>query len=267
MLTLNPAIAEAAIIFRDFPKAHGGIIQKAVGVALSGHYGGYAETSKRFGFLSGLNVEIDNFFMDRNGKIYLIETKRQHDNVREEGVAARNLFPVADQIIDPARVIWVPAASKPRQPRGWKSGPMQDHPGRINNREVRNRTRRRLRYPIECCYFSCVDQSFLVARNANINMGTQAAPMFVTMPVYAREDLNRIIGNCFGNYLELVDDFIGRTIAEAVPELSIRVERQVEQNPLQTLLPSESGSLMVGEHSELYPSDENLVLGPPEPGL
>src|SRR5262249_32557315 len=98
LFDLPPAAIEPAIIFRDFPKRHGNIIQRAVGIALQNHPGGYEATSATFNFLSGLDVQVDNFFMAADGQIYLFETKRDQGNIREEGVAARNLWDVKGQI-------------------------------------------------------------------------------------------------------------------------------------------------------------------------
>jgi hypothetical protein len=67
ILELDPAIAPSAIIFRDFPKHHGNLIQRAVGIALGSHIGGYSATEKRFTFLSGFKIIIDNFFVHSSG--------------------------------------------------------------------------------------------------------------------------------------------------------------------------------------------------------
>jgi hypothetical protein len=65
LLQLDPAYATPTIIFRDFPKSHGNILQKAVGIALNSHVGGYTKTEMRFDFLSGCAVSVDNFFLRR----------------------------------------------------------------------------------------------------------------------------------------------------------------------------------------------------------
>ena len=98
LLELDLGYAEAAIVFRDFPKAHGNIIRDAVGVALKGHIGGISECEKKFKFLSGASVWIDNFFMTSRGQIFLFETKRDFGNVRVDlrRSAARSLYDVAE---------------------------------------------------------------------------------------------------------------------------------------------------------------------------
>jgi hypothetical protein len=187
LFQLPSAMAEPAIIFRDFPKRHGNIIQKAVGIALQNHAGGFTQTSARFPFLSGLTVEVDNFFMNSNGAIYLFETKRDQKNVREEGVAGRNLSATKDLI---------------------------EH-------AVLARTGKRLRHPIQIAYFSYIDEKFDGApRDLNVNIGSKAAPQIIKMPIYSREDMNNLIGPCFGQYLRVVDREIDKAIAEQAPELT-----------------------------------------------
>jgi hypothetical protein len=94
LVQLERNYVDAAIIFRDLPKIHGGIIQQAVGIALQNHPGGLEQTSAKFNFLSGLSTEIDNFFMDHRGQIYLIETKRNIAKVRDKDSPGRSLYEV-----------------------------------------------------------------------------------------------------------------------------------------------------------------------------
>ena len=227
LLSLDPLIAEAAIIFRDFPKVHGALIQSAVGTALEGHEGGYSETAKRFSFLSGLTTEVDNFFMDRRGAIFLIETKRSYGNVREDGVAARNLFPVADFI----------------------------------SKSVIERTGRPLRYDVQCCYFSYADELPLEKRQVKINIGTKNSPRMVFMPVLSRSEMNDMIGSCFGEYLRLFDDLVGRAVSIAAPEVFVREERRVENNFLVAVTQTQ-GLIRVGGETPSYPREEGAVLAP-----
>jgi hypothetical protein len=191
LLQLPSRIAEPAIIFRDFPKKHGNIIQRAVGIALANHVGGYTRTSARFRFLSGLSVEVDNFFMASNGQIYLFETKRDHSQIREEGVAGRKLASVKNRIEN-----------------------------ELAGRHVR------LKHPIQICYFSYFDGTFGGAPKANkVDIGSTAAPNEIDMPVYSREDMNKLIGPCFGRYLRSVDRLIGEVITANVPDLAIVSQR------------------------------------------
>jgi hypothetical protein len=209
LFDLPPRIAAAAIIFRDFPKRHGNIIQRAVGIALENHPGGISQTAARFSFLSGLQVEVDNFFMTRNGQMHLFETKRDYDNVREAGVAGRALWDVK-QAIEAA---------------------------------VCTETGRSLRHPIKISYFSYANENFDgQPRPHKVNIGSQSAPQWISMPIYSREDMNNLIGPCFGEYLRMIDIEIGRVIAEIAPELRAQVQQTAEP-------PSESDErfLVIGE--------------------
>jgi hypothetical protein len=195
LFDLPPRIAAAAIIFRDFPKRHGNIIQRAVGIALEHHPGGIAQTAARFKFLSGLHVEIDNFFMTRRGQIHLFETKRDYNNVREEGVAGRNLSVVKRAI----------------------------------EATVLAQTGKKLRYPIGISYFSYADEKFDgKPRPHRVNIGSQSTPQWLTMPIYSREDMSNLIGPCFGEYLRMVDIEIGTAIAEVAPDLRAQVQQAAE---------------------------------------
>jgi hypothetical protein len=216
LLTLEPGYAEAAIVFRDFPKAHGNIIQLAVGVALAGHVGGRSETEKRFKFLSGASVSVDNFFLARTGKIYLFETKRNiaqvRDAVRIE--AARNLKDVAAGI----------------------------------EAFVTANTGRKLRHPIECAFFSYVHDEAPFSDPIRLNVGSPAAPSYVEMPVYGRGEMNALIGDCFGMFLDSFDDFIGQEIGQNIRGIRLRDGKQLDANPLRRglLEGDDEGVVLIG---------------------
>ncbi|WP_336485672.1 hypothetical protein [Methylobacterium nigriterrae] len=193
LIELHGRTAEAAIIFRDLPKVHGNVIQRAVGIALENHPGGYSESSKDFTFLSGLRVQVDNFFLSSKGQIFLFETKRQHGTIREDGVAGRALW-----------------ATK-----------------RMIEQKVARETGRRLAHEIVVAYFSYIDASFGGKPKAkSVNIGTASAPKIISMPVYSREEMNNIIGPCFGEYLNRVDLTIAEAVAAGVPELMVSTDRR-----------------------------------------
>jgi len=230
LFDLPPVATLPAIIFRDFPKRHGNIIQRAVGIALQNHPGGYVQTSASFAFFSGLQVEVDNFFMAANGQIYLFETKRDQGNIREEGVAGRNLSDVKTLI----------------------------------EAEVRRRTGRSLRNPIKLAYFSYADASFPAPKPLQVNVGSRARPQFVDMPIYSRRDMNALIGPCFGRYLHVVDRLIDTAISKAVPEMTNkqRLAESAQEEPLVTELLDATGDgpLKIGEPPEPRQLTENEVL-------
>lgn len=204
LFDLPPAVAPVAIIFRDFPKSHGNIIQNAVGIALGHHPGGYTLTSANFKFLSGLAVQVDNFFMAADGQIYLFETKRDQGNIREEGVAGRNLWDVKTLIED----------------------------------VVRTKTGRELRHPIKLAYFSYADKSFGHGpKGHEANISSKAKPIMVDMPIYSREDMNNLIGHCFGQFLSVIDRLVDTAISNAVPEMTNQA-RLADTSDVDTLLRS-----------------------------
>jgi hypothetical protein len=198
LLKLKPPAASAAIVFRDFPKAHGLIIQRAVGIALDSHVGGYSETEKRFKFLSGCQVKIDNFFLHNSGQIHLIETKRDMATVRKSAaeVAGRTLHEVAMEI----------------------------------ERHVRNATGKRLRHKIRCAFFSYVDEN----RNEeiSINVGTNSKPRKVGFPIYGRRQINELVGQCLGEFITYFDDMVGREISNRVQGIALRPDKKLSDNPL-----------------------------------
>jgi hypothetical protein len=218
LFDLPPAAVVPAIIFRDFPKRHGNIIQDAVGIALSHHPGGYEVTSAKFKFLSGFAVDVDNFFMAADGQIYLFETKRDQANIREEGAPGRNLGDVKALI----------------------------------EQEVHTRTGRPLRLPIKLAYFSYANESFGGKPKANqANITSKAKPTLVDMPIYSREDMNRLIGPCFGKFLEIVDRVVDTAISEAVPEMTNQ-SRLVETSDVDSIVRTlmngdQSGRLQIGD--------------------
>ncbi|KGT79199.1 hypothetical protein MA20_17885 [Bradyrhizobium japonicum] len=230
LFDLPAAVVEPAIIFRDFPKAHGNIIQKAVGIALQHHPGGYEQTSLSFSFLSGLKVEIDNFFMASDGQIYLFETKRDQGNIREEGVAGRNLWDVKNLI----------------------------------EAEVLDRTGRPLRRPVKLAYFSYADESFGGAPKPNqANIASKAQPSLVDLPIYSREDMNRLIGPCFGRFLQVVDRAIDLAISKAVPEMTNKRrlgETAQVQSDLAELMHDGAGLLNIGDPPETRSLTDDDVL-------
>jgi hypothetical protein len=89
-LSLDDQYASETIFYRDFPKAH---------VALRNHPGGLSIIEKRFPFVSGCEVHVDNFFVGGNGKIHLIEPRRQYSKVRVDSAEAamRKLNGVAEK--------------------------------------------------------------------------------------------------------------------------------------------------------------------------
>jgi hypothetical protein len=230
LLSLQPGYAEAAIVFRDFPKVHGNIIQKAVGLALSGHVGGRSETEKRFKFLSGISVSVDNFFLARTGKIYLFETKRDIRNVRVDmrEVAARNLKDVAAGI----------------------------------ELFVATKTGRKLRYPIELAFFSYVHPKSPFANQIRLNVGSSAAPLYVTMPVYGRIEMNDLIGDCFGIFLDSFDDFRGQEIGQNIQGVQLPEEKPVGANPLHmgSSEAEDGGVVLIGTGDCEAPSENDILM-------
>lgn len=227
LLSLEPSYAEAAIVFRDFPKAHGNIIQKAVGMALAGHVGGLSKTEVRFSFLSGVTVSVDNFFLSARGKIYLFETKRDIANVRDalRVEATRNLKAVAAGI---ELFVWAT-------------------------------TGRTLRHPIECAFFSYVDEE--APRPIRLNVGSPAAPSYVNMPVYGRTEMNALIGDCFGMFLDCFDDFLGQEVGQNIPGVRLRDEKQLDANPLRrgVLGSTDEDSIVFGSAGCESPSEDDVL--------
>jgi len=225
ILELDSAIAAPAIVFRDFPKLHGNIVQDAVGVALQSHVGGYSETDKTFKFLSSLNVSIDNFFLHSSGQIYLFETKRDMGQVRRDAAetSARKLTEVASAIAQ----------------------------------TVKSRTGKSLRYPIKCAFFSFIDDHS--SKVLTCNIASLGAPSTVKVPVYGRAEMNNLIGNCFGLYITSFDDLVGRLVSESMPHLYRRQEKVVADNPLFDILNSPSGRIVLGE-DECKQATEEMVL-------
>ena len=219
--------------FETFPRSTANIIQRAVGIALAHHPGGYIATSATFDFLSGLGVEVDNFFMDSGGQIYLFETKRDQGNIREEGVAGRNLWDVKMLIED----------------------------------EVRKRMRRSLRYPIKLAYFSYADESFgLEPKPHQANLTSKAKPSFVDMPIYARRDMNQLIGPCFGLFLQIVDRAIDTAISRAVPAMTNKARLQntagVESILSELMSDREGSDVGIGEPPIQRSLTDDAVLAP-----
>jgi hypothetical protein len=145
------------------------------------------------------------------------ETKRDQRKVREEGVAGRNLW-VTKQLIE---------------------------------REVQQRTGRPLRYDIQLYYFSYADESFGGApRPYKVNIGSKADPNWINMPIYSREDMNNLIGPCFGRYIHIIDRLIDTAISEAVPEMTnqSRLERTeyIQSSALEVMEPGQDGHIRVG---------------------
>jgi hypothetical protein len=200
LLELDPGYAEAAIVFRDFPKAHGNIISAAVGVALDGHIGGISKCEKTFTFLSGAKVSVDNFFMTSRGQIFLFETKRDFKQVRKDNQrnAARNLYDVAKL---------------------------------LETQAVRT-TGRKLRHPIERVFFSYIHERSPRRAPVHLNIGTNQAALTISMKVFGRQEMNQLIGPCFGRFINSFDDFFGRQIGEMTHGLRLRHDREVTKNPL-----------------------------------
>lgn len=225
LLRLSPSVAVPSIVYRDFPKRHGNIIQEAVGIALASHRGGYSAVSKRFHFLSGLQVSIDNFFLSSSGQIFLIETKRNHENIREQGTAARILKDVSEKI----------------------------------QVDVYRRTKRRLQHKIECAYFSYASERFVVPKVVDVNIASPSAPVFFPMPVYSRQDLNALIGPCFGQFLTLVDDLVGRIAHDICPEITLNPDRAVSENMLLTKDDTAELLLLGGEPTGPGPTEDDIL--------
>ncbi|WP_426613276.1 hypothetical protein [Bradyrhizobium sp. McL0616] len=198
LLQLDPTYAQPAIIFRDFPKTHGNIVQRALGIALNSHIGGYTKTEMRFGFLSGSKVSIDNFFLHSSGQIYLIETKRDMSNVRLDAAEAsgRKLYDVARTI----------------------------------EADVERLAGRPLRYPVKCIFFSYVDAD--KSSTIKLNIGTPSLPQSVEMPVFGRAQINELVGDCLGQFIAYFDDLVGGVISKEIPGLSLRTDKQTSDNPL-----------------------------------
>ena len=230
-LHLSGATAEAAIVFRDFPKRHGLIIQKAVGLALLGHAGGYVETSKRFSFLSGMKVEIDNFFVHSSGQIYLIETKRDYDSTQKDGYTGRSLYDAASHI----------------------------------EQHIRKTTGRALRHPIICAFFSYIHAEFKYPKHARVNIGTKSHPDMKRPQVFSRADMNALIGPCFGIFIEQVDDLVAQVARELMPDLVLQTDLLLSRNPLLSAAKDtgrDTGELLtVGGEAEERISDVETILG------
>jgi hypothetical protein len=199
LLELDPAYVVPAVVFRDFPKPHGNIISDAVGVALKSHTGGISESEKKFKFLSGAKVSVDNFFVTSRGQIFLFETKRDFGNVRVDlqRSAARNLYDVADNLA----------------------------------KQTVRVTGRKLRHPIKRVFFSYIDKQS-PRKPVSLNIGSNQTPHIITMEVLGRQEMNQLIGTCFGRFIDSFDDFLGRQIGELAPGLHLRHDREIAQNPL-----------------------------------
>jgi hypothetical protein len=225
ILELEPKIAPAAIVFRDFPKLHGNIVQNAVGVALSSHKGGYSETEKKFQFLSSPTISVDNFFLHSSGQIYLFETKRNMQTVRQDAAeaSARKLDHVATDI----------------------------------STRVKTRTGRPLRHAIRCIFFSFVDEHS--PGELACNVGSGFAPKTINMPIYGRAEMNGLIGECFGQYIANFDDMIARLVSEKIPELCRKREKALSDNPLYDLLHGGEKEISMGG-DECKQAEEDQVL-------
>jgi hypothetical protein len=197
ILELDPSVAAPAIIFRDFPKLHGNIIQRAVGMALNGHIGGLSETEKKFKFLTSV-VSVDNFFLHSSGQIYLFETKRDMRQVRDDAAnaSARKLGNVADAI----------------------------------SANAKSQTGRNLRHPIICAFFSFVDPGVSYVKKCEI--GSPSAPNGVSMTVFGRTGMNKLIGKCFGQFIDYFDSMVGGIVSDCIPAIITRPERKILDNPL-----------------------------------
>ena len=198
-MALDPSAAIPMALFRDFPKTHGNIIQHAVGIALKSHLGGLSEVQKRFSFLSGCQIEIDNFFVSRHGKIYLIESKRQIDTVRDSSLstAVRSLAAVSNEIKT--------AVSSLGQT---------------------------LKHNIECCVYSHADKDFPSARYEDIEIGDATNPNKIKICVLSRTDMNNLIGPCFGIWMTYVDDIVARCLKNATEHICVSPESLIDNNPL-----------------------------------
>ncbi|BDV37537.1 hypothetical protein DSM21852_07900 [Methylocystis bryophila] len=196
-------------------------------MALAGHVGGLSKTEARFSFLSGVSVSVDNFFLSATGKIYLFETKRDIANVRDalKVEATRNMKEVA---------------------AGLES-------------YVTAKTGRLLRHPIECAFFSYVDDE--APRPIRLNVGSPTAPSYVDMPVYGRTEMNALIGDCFGMFLDCFDDFVGQEVGQNIPGVRLRGEKQLDVNPLRrgVLGSTDEGIIFFGSAGCVSPSADDIL--------
>jgi hypothetical protein len=112
-----------------------------------------------------------------------------------------------------------------------------------------------------CAFFSFTDAGH--SSTAQCNIGSASVPKIVTLNAYGRAGLNSLIGECFGQYLTYFDDLIGRIVAQEIPHVSRRKEREIPSNPLFDTLNEGTAytKISIGTN-DCSPADEAQVLGP-----
>jgi len=175
----HPRYARDIVVYRDFPKRHGNLIQDAVAIALASHPGGISALRKRFPVLSGITVEVDNLFVASNGQIFLFETKRQFDTVRDKGEPISKLIEVEKILIA----------------------------------EIKKVIGNSARPSITCAYFDYFsDRNPPRIESLDIRRGKTFRKEDVR--VFSRAEMNALIGPCFGAWLKEFDAYVGHNLEQ-----------------------------------------------------